>query len=214
MPIVITPVPPEQPLPEPGTILPGQWKLAYPGTDLLFGDHTRYPVVEPPDLGSREADVQDASVPAGDGVLFGRDYRQGRTIVLEIGVTTDDPDDNHDELGWLAEAWRGDAIRTTPGAVAELHSCVAGRQRLVYGRPRRFSPIVTAPNSGYSQMTAEFVTVDDLWYSAKETTLRVPLVPPPAGGLEAPLEAPLSTVMVVNRPGLVTTGGNAHTWPV
>lgn len=196
-------------------LVDGQWRLVYPGIDLVFGDGRPYLITAPPELGVADPAVQDQAYPGGDGTMFGRDYRPGQTIAFELGVNCYDETEGMDAHAVLERAWRGDALRTTPGAVAELHVRRGGRERVCYGRPRRFASVLAqVPALGYSGATCDFACSDDLFYDAAGSQVTVSLVPPPAGGLVAPLAAPLSTVPVVNRPGLVTTGGLVATWPV
>lgn len=192
-----------------------QCQLSYPGVNLVFGDWAPYGLESPPDLGSIEPSNQDAAYPGGDGVMFGRDFMPGRTITLDLAVSATNEADNLAAHAVLARAWRGDSLRRTPGAVATLAMHNGGRTRVVYGRPRNFaSTLLIVPQLGYSTATATFACSDDLFYSEAETSISVPLIPPPSGGLLAPLASPLTTAQVVNRPGLVTTGGLVDTWPI
>lgn len=196
----------------------GDWYLSYPGVGFLFETYPTtlpYFLTGPPELGEIEITSQDQPMPGADGVMVGRDTHAGRTVVFELGVNRNSEADALAAHAELARAWRGDGVRTTPGKVAELYVRRAGRQRVVYGRPRKFATALHMNyQSGYSGATAEFACVDGLFYDAVESSVTVSLVPPPAGGLVAPLVAPLATVPVVVRPGLVTTGGLVATWPV
>lgn len=192
-----------------------QCELSYPGVNLVFGDGAPYLLTAPPDLGSIEPTTQDAAYPGGDGVMFGRDFMPGRTITLELGVNAMNEADNLAAHAALAAAWRGDSLRRTPGAVATLALTNGGRTRVVYGRPRNFaSTLQIVPQLGYSAATVTFACSDDLFYDQANASVSVPLIPPPSGGLLAPLASPLTTAQVVNRPGLVAPGGLTDTWPV
>lgn len=197
-------------------LVDGQWRLVYPGTDLVFGDGDPYVIAPVPELGSVEPEVQDTPYPSADGTRFGRDYRPGRTVTFEFGVNKYAEVDGADAHGTLAKAWRADAIRTTPGAVAELHVRRAGRERVAYGRPRRFaSAFHEAVWSGYSLATADFVASDDLWYDASESVMTLGLVPTDQGGFITPFVFPLTSTAASGSPaGQVQSGGLVETWPV
>lgn len=209
MPLVDGAAPPVEPLTD------GQWQLVYPGVDTRFGDNTTYILVAPPGIEPADPATQDTAHAVGDGTVFGRDARPGQTITFELGVHEWSEETGTDAHARLQAAWRGDPIRDTPGAVAELHVRRASRERLVYGRPRRFaSTFAQIPSLGYSGITCDFVCADDLWYDAAATTLVLSLVPPPSGGLLPPLIPPLRTTAATTRPGLAHIGGLVNTWPV
>lgn len=193
----------------------GQWRLVYPGTDVVFGDGKPYLLTAAPDLGIEDPEVQDVNQPMADGRRFGRDYLPGRNIQLSIGVNEFAELAGMDSANELARAWRGDKVRNSPGSVAELHMRVAGRERVVYGRPRRYAPVLTmAPWSGYSEATAEFTCADDLFYDVEETAVVVSIAAPPSGGILMPIEFPMFTSAPATVPGQVDVGGLVDTWPV
>jgi len=191
-----------------------EWRLVYPGVDLTFGGFTEYPIVAPPDLGESSPETQDNPYPYADGTQFGRDYRPGRTIAFEIGVNRFSNTEGLDAHGSLARAWRGDSIRKNPGAVATLHAMHGGRERVVFGRPRRYAPVLMDNESGYSGVTCDFQCSDDLWYDAAETNVSIGLYAPTSGGITAPITAPITTTAPVTVPGQVNVGGLVDTWPV
>lgn len=191
----------------------GEWRLVYPGVDLTFGNKV-YPIVEPPDLGAAEPETQDAAYPAADGTQFGRDFRPGRTIAFELGINEHANVDGLASHNNLARAWRGDSIRQKPGAVAELHALHGGRERVVYGRPRRYASVLVNNQSGYSGATCDFACSDDLFYDASVTSTTVGLYASPSGGIEAPIIAPITTTAPSTVPGQVDVGGLVDTWPV
>lgn len=193
----------------------GQWQLVYPGVDLTFGDGDPYLITAPPELAAADPATQDQPQTTGDGTMFGRDTRPGQTLTFELGVNCFDEKTGMDAHGRLQAAWRGDRVRSTPQAVAELHARRGGRERLVYGRPRRFASVLAQiPQHGYSGATADFVCADDLWYDAAATRLVLTLAPPPSGGFTTPFVFPLTTTAASVRPGQLAIGGQVDTWPV
>lgn len=191
--------------------MPNDWRLVYDGTNLSFGSPSSgYVFPTAPDLGTASLTNDDTARPRADGVAFGQDYRAGQTIVFAVDVVGDDSADARRHLGVLARAWRGDGLRNTPGAVAEL---VAHTGRSVFGRPRRFAPALDTLDDGLIPVTADFATVDDAWYGT-EKRATVGLVPALGGGLVAPLASPLLTTASSNRSTGITVAGELDAWPV
>src|SRR5690606_26893370 len=191
-----------------------EWRLVYPGVDLTFGGFTEYPIVAPPDLGESSPETQDNPYPYADGTQVGRDYRPGRTIAFEIGVNRFSNTEGLDAHGSLARAWRGDSIRKNPGAVATLHAMHGGRERVVFGRPRRYAPVLMDNESGYSGVTCDFQCSDDLWYDAAETNVSIGLYAPTSGGITAPITGPITRSGAVRVAGGLQAGGLVDGWRV
>lgn len=191
--------------------MPNDWRLVYDETDLHFGSTSSgYVFPTAPELGGAELTNDDTQRPRGDGVLFGSDFRGGQTITFAIDVADDDEAGARRRLAPLAAAWRADAVRSKPGAFAEL---VAHTGRSAFGRPRRFVSDLEALPEGLVAVTADFATADDLWYGGEERA-SVSLVPPAGGSLVAPLAAPLSTTHSSDRSTAITVAGELPTWPV
>ncbi|MFG3715806.1 hypothetical protein [Micromonospora sp. NPDC047730] len=193
----------------------GEYELRFPGTSVTWGP-ADLPIVNmsAPDLGDAEVRDDDEDRPREDGRAFGQDFRGGRSITFELGVFGDDEAEARATLAGLAQAWRGDAVRRTPGAVAELRMRHAGRERIVYGRPRRFASNETEIGEGVALVVADFAATDDLFYGPAEHTRDVGLVPPLGGGLTGTLAAPLTTTATSDRSAGVTVGGALAAWPV
>jgi hypothetical protein len=191
--------------------LPDSWRLTYPGTELAFGAlGSGYVFPTAPELGAPELSTDDTGRPRGDGVTFGADSRSGTTITFAIDVDGENEAEARQLLGPLAAAWRGDAVRSTPGATAQL---TAHTGRSTFGRPRRFVANLEGLPAGLVVVTADFATADDLWYGDEESG-SVQLVPAPSGGLLAPLAAPLSTTQTSDRSTVIRVDGELPTWPV
>lgn len=193
----------------------GEWQLVYTGTSLTWGP-ADLPIINlsAPDLADPELSTDDASRPRADGVAFGTDYRGGRTITFDLGLMGDDEAEVRDTLATLSTAWRADAVRSKPGAVAELHVQYAGRERVIYGRPRRFAATDEEAYQGWITAAADFATADDLFYGASEGNETLTIIPPTGGGLVAPLASPLTSTASSDRSASITVGGQVNAWPI
>jgi hypothetical protein len=178
------------------------------------------------DFGDPELSVGDLPRPRADGMMFGRDYRGGRLVTFELTVLTDyavpavpgyggyGTATALDELAMLGQAWSGGTVRTTPGAVSRLRYRLGGRQRCLYGRPRKFAPLSGYTTLGRVPVTATFQAIDHRFYDDVERTAVVPYLPPPAGGLTFPIEFPWSTITVGYSPGVIAVAGTEPSWLV
>lgn len=185
------------------------WRLTYPGGDVQFD--TKYLVLDQaPEIGDPTRSVGDVPATSGDALLFGRDRTEGRLVTFHVAVLGEGRDDTRARLSELQEAWRGDAVRHIPGAVAVLES---DSGRVTFGRPRRFRPDLESDRLGHIAVDCDFQTADDLWYGPEQST-SVSIAPAVGGGLVAPLVAPLATTESSDRSTAVTVGGSLPTWPV
>lgn len=185
-------------------LINGQYEM----NGIVFGEGTKYPT-QPLELGAIDIVTQDALRPRVDGMTPGRDTFGGRTLVFDMGVHSEALDDDLEDLEL---AWRNDAIRQTPGAVVPLRYRRRGRDRVIYGRPRKFAVTLGGRKAQFYNVVAEFVQVDSFSYGDVEHQNTVNFVPPEAGGLEAPLMAPLSTVALSSSPGVIFVGGKLPAW--
>lgn len=194
----------------------GEWRLSYPGVDLVFGtaSHEVF-LLATPDLGDVELRTADAANARRDGVSFGVDYLGGRTITFDLGVRGESEAAVRSSLAALAAAWRADAVRSRPGAVATLAARYRDEDRVVFGRPRHFAQVTAeARTARFASVVADFACADDRFYSAEEHEVTVSIVPAPQGGLEAPLASPLSTTESSDRSVGFTVAGDSPAWPV
>ncbi|MBP2323349.1 hypothetical protein JOF56_003734 [Kibdelosporangium banguiense] len=197
-------------------MIDGQWKLTYPGMEYTFGTPD-LPTFNrtTPDVGDVDIRVADVDRPRTDGRTFGVDFRSGRTISFDLGVRGRTEEDARRESALLTTAWRADPVRLTPGGVAELHARYAGRDRVAFGRPRRFSPNFSDVRvNGFVTVTADFAAIDDLFYAPDTETIQFGIVPPLGGGLLAPLASPLSTTMNSDRSQAIRVASEMPVWPV
>lgn len=194
----------------------GEWSLSYPGTALVFGTAAT-PVfnLTTPDLGDVEVRTSDRDRPRMDGRAMGVDYRGARTVTFDLGVRAPDEPGVRGEAAVLARAWRADAVRSAPGAVAELRAQYAGRERLMYGRPRRFAANpAEAGTSALITATATFDCVDDVFYDGVEEVQTVDFAPPASGGLVGPLVGPLTTTRTSDRSVGLAVASELPVWPI
>lgn len=202
--------------------LESQWRLEYPGVDLILGsspaspprDQRGFHHMKAPSIGDPGLQLEDADKPRADGINFGEDFRSGRLITFELGLKGDSNDDVLALYADLLGAWRGDGVRGVPGSVATLSTSHGGRLRAVYGRPRRVQADHTVPRSALMLGTADFQTVDDLFYDPVINSIVVPIIPAVAGGMVGPLSAPLSVSAPTVQFGVITVSGNKPAWPI
>ena len=195
----------------------GELTLSYSGTSITFGlpdSPVGAFLTERPDLGDVDIETTDARRPRGDGVLFGKDFFSGRTITLPLAIAENTEGDALDLLGLVRSAWRADKVRLTPGATATLTFRRAGRERVVFGRPRRFAEDINYTAQGVITFLADFAAADDLYYSPTESSVVIPFAPAPTGGLLAPLASPLATTGDSDRSMGIVVGGKLPVWPV
>lgn len=196
-------------------MIDGQWQISYGSASYLFG--TGLPTFNrtTPVVGDVDIRVADGDRPRDDGRSMGVDFRGGQTISFDWVVRSATEAAARAEASALKRIWRADEVRLVPGAVAELRSRYAGRERVTYGRPRRFAPDYSdAAVNHIVGVISDFACIDDVWYSTESTTVVTPFAPPLGGGLVAPLKAPLSTTRSSDRSSVFTVGGEMPTWPV
>ena len=186
-----------------------QYELA----GLLFGDRTPLMVTDF-DLGAAEWDVQDANNPTTDGTYMGRDYLRPPQWTFTLGTDGQDDVEASALLASLTRAWRTAAPRSTPGAVCELRYGLAGQRRTVFGRPRRFAPIIGgAPfEQGFASAVADFQLVDALHYDTAERSTEIGMRVTSEGGWVWPATFPIITAGSGQREGVIEdVGGDAPT---
>ncbi len=193
-----------------------QWRLIYPGVDYTFGTPD-LPVFnhKTPEIGTPDVRTSDVDRARADGRSFGIDYFTGQTISFDLGVRGNSDAEVREETGKLRTIWRADPVRLTPGAVAELRMQYAGRERVVYGRSRRFSPDFSDAAVNHNvNVLADFSCIDDLFYAPADESISFGIVPPQGGGLIAPLAAPLATTMTSDRSQGIEVITDESVWPV
>lgn len=128
------------------------------------------------DLGAESVETSDIDNSLYDTTRPGRDLYRGPTWAFEITVVGDTAAEVFDNEGLVRAAWRNQEDAKYAGSLSELEVNLAGRQRLVYGRPRRFAS--TAPQTAhqrYAIIDCDFKLMDPLIYDEAWKTLSFPL---------------------------------------
>jgi hypothetical protein len=169
--------------------------------------------VESFDPGAASWRTQDATNPLGDGTIFGMDYIDPPVWAFELSTyDTIEAGPALAAIAPLAQKWRGVGLTDTLGRVTPLTYRLAGRQRRVYGRPRRWQAAMdNRLLTGYVAVNADFQCADHLHYDELELSTNVDMVPAYRGGVVTPLITPMTTVAGGHRDGFVTVGGDTPT---
>lgn len=192
----------------------GQYELVDLSTDMgyVFGKDCPV-VVSKVEFGAADTTTADSESPRSDGTWFGRDYKAGRTITIEGHVLVEPSlSGSLDALAELEAAWQGDGVRFTPSATTVLRWRRGGRVRRVWGRPRRFVPTPGRSHQGWIPFTADFRTIDHLYYADVETTLNVPYVPAESGGFPVPFIGPWTAESTGQASGVIIVRGTRPAW--
>lgn len=190
--------------------MPGAWTLHYPSGATEFSDDSGIFFRSFPDIGTPDVAIDDRAYPYGDGAIMGVDYTAGTTLGMTFGIEGATESEARDRYEALRRLWRGDEVRRTVGAVAELRS---DRGRSALGRPRRIAPSDWRLNHTPPglDVTADFQTVDDLWYGPQQVASAT-LGYRASGGITFPAKFPLTTSPESDRSSVFTVGGDVATW--
>ena len=95
-------------------------------------------------------------------------------MAFEISVLTDRDDDplraGSDALNEFESAWKNRELRNRATKYAILRSCVGGRVRRAYGRPRRYDEVAgNMTTRGNTPIVCDFIVPDATWYDDEET---------------------------------------------
>lgn len=165
------------------------------------------------DPGVETVESSDLDNPVFDDTYAGVDMFRAPTWTFAITVQGATAADVLARVDQVKRVWRNPAWAKKGGSLAELRYTLAGRDRVVYGRPRRFAcnPTVTSRH-GYAEITADFQLMDPLIYDHRWQKVRLDMVPPTMRGLKEPLSEPLSTGGYSQRQGVIEeVGGTAPT---
>ena len=157
---------------------------------------------------------QDTENSLGNGRVFGRDSLEGSIYAFDLWVIEEES-----AAGWQAasrrmstfrNAWHGSTSPGIPRAVDELRLWHGDRAGRVYGRARNYAEDRAHLRRGYGGINCDFAAVDDLIYEDVISTEVVRLIDSSAGGIQAPLTAPLTSAGTASsRPGFFDVGGDA-----
>lgn len=195
-----------------------QYELINPPNDdgVVFGRDTNYHV-EMADFGDVDMRINDEVNPRADGIRMGRDFMNGRLITFTINIVTKDGT-AHDKVAALQSAWRtsdvyGPASRLSPGNLSILKMYRHGVQKLVYGRPRRFSATTGRVDTNqWIPVTCDFQTIDHRYYDLAENANYIGLVPANLGGFIFPMEFPMMTIPITTQDDIVIVEGDDEAW--
>lgn len=169
------------------------------------------------DMGVPGLRVQDQESEVADITLMGVDYRTPPAWSWQCNTDVTTP---HEALDWiedLAELWDAEDIRATPNAALELMYHIDGRDRVVYGRPRNFTPQPGNTQQGNRLLTMDFKLVEDTTYDAswQSVTAFTQAAVQNSTFPAFPWSFPLITTPTTNGPTqLAVIGGRRATWLV
>ena len=188
------------------------WQFDLDG--YVFGTDADVHLVE---WGPGEEDIrtQDAVLDADDARVFGRDRRTPGVLSFDLEIRERAPDDALAVLGPLRASW--DGPRTEPRAVSTLRYRLAGRTRRVYGRPRRFTPVMSDLVLGRVPVVADFALSDINHYSDAEHSVSSDLTGSTNPlGVSSPIRSPFAATFgawtAPQRTAVVS--GDRSTWPI
>lgn len=188
------------------------------GEGFRFGRETRVHVTRA-EFGAPDIRSNDQPNARQDGISFGRDYFGGSVITFDINIKTKptDTESAHSIYSRMATSWYTEDThvgpsRLTPGEVSELIMSRHGYIKVTYGRPRLIQPTTGKVNSGWIPVTATFQTNTHKFYDFVWGQNDIGFIPGASGGIEFPLEFPLTTVSVSTQEDIVEVGGNTETW--
>lgn len=189
------------------------YELVNTDTDrVMFGRGSSY-YIEKAEFGEPDISTNDTSNPREDGQHFGRDTKGGRSIVFEGNILTDPGKTPAlDALNALETAWDAERVRATPSGYSFLRMRRGDRIRRVYGRPRKFASSSQTTQRGWIPFTAEFVTIDHLYYDDAEFQDLVSIVPGGVGGLEGELIGPIIASDATEGDGTIFVSGTKPAW--
>ena len=168
-------------------------------------------LVERAEFSEPELEQQDTSRPLEDGVMFGRDYKRGRTITFTMNILTHGQSAAQ-ALDDLSTVWDADSVRKSAGSTSVLRWNRHGRWSRVYGRPRKFAPVTGTVDNGWIPVLCDFRTMDHLYYSDTEYSNTISIVPPPSGGWVMPFTFPVTAGGIGVQQGEVVIGGTRPAW--
>lgn len=168
------------------------------------------------DPGEIEWLTQDQKNTRRGVVGFGRDVPTGKIWTWESHTDRSSVEEAVDTLDRFSAAWMLEELVRQPGAQTALRYRVGGRERRVYGRPRRYAaPPTNLILNGFVPVTHDFATVDAFTYDDAET--HVPILyssGATGGGFTLPATLPITTLPSDgNGSGQLTVGGTARAYP-
>lgn len=148
---------------------------------------------------------------------FGRDVQGARTWTWSSHVDQDDTESALEVLDDFSAAWAPENLARLPGEVTALRYRLAGRDRRVFGRPRRFAaPPTNRVLGGYVPVTHDFATVDAFTYDDVESSAEILYSSSvEGGGFSFPAPMPLATRSSEGTGSdQIVVGGRARAYPI
>lgn len=165
--------------------------------------------------GGPEWTTQDDVNPINGATRFGIDVLNGTTWALDAFVNAGDDPEALTFLAELQNAWLYSEAAKSNGRVGAIRYALAGRTRLVYGRPRQWSAKFSNQFlNGYIPITANFKTVDALFYDDTEQETTMQFVEGSEGGLVLPFILPAISDPPGEAQGDIYVGGDHAAYPV
>lgn len=147
---------------------------------------------------------------------FGRDVRGAKTWTWSTHVNRSDVEGALDTLEEFESAWSPEALALEPGAVTALRYRIGGRDRRIFGRPRRYSaPPSNRILNGYVPVTHDFELTDSYTYDDLATTVNIPFASESGiSGFEFPVVFPTLTLPSDETEQAFYVGGTQRAYPV
>lgn len=170
------------------------------------------------DPGTAAIRHQDQPGGVADTMVFGTDRRTPQTWQWSMftDLATIDVAGALAQVDELAQVWDND-VRLSPGDVIAMRYTVAGRTRLVYGRPRRWTPVPDQIQRGKIHITCDFQLAEyETYYDdEEEKTPAIPIAPTVITGthftfpIKFPLVAATSPTTYTQQ---AVVSGSQRTW--
>jgi hypothetical protein len=162
--------------------------------------------------------TNDVDVAGGSGRRFGREFRGETVWGFSLYTNTQTEEDAWATLSALRAAWESlaDQADVTDSEVQlPLFYRIAGKDRLVYGRPQRFDYSPTNLSlSGRIDIQADFKLSYPLYFAAQENSFNLSILPPlnVEAGVIVPVIVPfVSSSSDSERKTSITVGGERPT---
>lgn len=176
----------------------------------LFGGagHPVQVLADGVDFGSPDIRGNDSDRPRADGRTFGREWRSGRTITIEVAVLDEAPQGALVELGRLTAAWDATAVRRHTEVTQVLRWRLGGRTRRVWGRARRVAPDPNRYYVGKIVTTLAFDSEGPYTFGDEPAINTLGITSSSTGGFVFPVSFPLHTSGVGEIQGGIDVAGD------
>jgi len=169
------------------------------------------------DPGENDWLTQDTQNTRRGITAFGRDVLGARTWVWSSHTDQDDVASAVAVLEDFSAAWMPELLVRNPGVMTALRYRLAGRDRRIFGRPRRYAaPPTNLILNGMVDITHDFQAVDSFTYDDVESSVEIPYVSDTSGGgVILPAVMPvMMTSSDGNGQDQITIAGNARSYPI